>query len=313
MNNIRKRIIALISVLAVAMTGLVGCSKDKEESSGLAKGDHYYPLRIGSEDEGANIAIGDTTLNLDAADPVADSTEAATSAEQQPATEEVVEDVTDAAGQPVTEVVYVTEPSGEQATDGAGAVVTEIAKVTQVVVKPVENPSTPTQSAEDATAASGYTPAEKARYAMWMDISGDVNKYFEGQMLKITLKVKDSIPDGDYTMRINPEYSDIAGVSLKPSKLVNGTIRVNNGTIEAHDMSAETGNLILYADNVACKQGDTIDCYINIKNNTGLAAFNIWFYFDTNAFEFVDACAAGEFEKIARQTEIGAADQDVSK
>lgn len=309
MKNIRKRIIALISVLAVAATGLAGCAKDKKEKVNLTEADKCYPLKIGEEDESFSFEIGDTTLNLDAADPVAAPTEAAVA--QEPATEEVIEDVTDASGAPVTEVVYVTEPSGEQATDGAGAVVTEIAKVTQIVVKPVETTAAPTQAAEGTTAASEYTAAEKGRYAMWMDISGDVDKYFEDEMLQLTFKVKDTAPDGDYTIRLTPEYSSIAGVSLKPSKVVNGTIRVNNGAIEAHDMSAETGQLILYADNVACKQGDTIDCYINIKNNIGLAAFMIWFYYDTNALEFVDACAAGEYSEIARQTEIGAKDSDV--
>ncbi len=304
--NIRKRIIALISVLAVAMTGLAGCAKDKEESSGLRNADKYYPLQIGEEDESLDIAIGDTTLNLDAADPVADATDAGN---QEPATEEVIEDVTNAAGEPVTEVVYVTEPSGEQATDAAGEPATEIARVTQLVVKPVETPSTPTQAAEDST-SSAYVPAEKGRYAMWLDISGDVNKYFEGETLKLTFKVKDDAVDGDYTLRLSPQYSSIAGVSLKPSKVINGTIRVNNGTVEANDISAETGDLVTCASNIACKQGDTIDCYISIKNNPGLAAFFIWFYFDTNALEFVDGCAAGEFEEIARQTEIGANDVD---
>lgn len=307
MNNIKKRIIALISVLAVSLTGLAGCAKDKEDSSGLTESNKYYPLKIGEEDKGLSIDIGDTTLNLDADDPVAAPTDAP--AEVEPATEEVVEDVTDASGTPVTEVVYVTEPSGEQATDGAGAVVTEIAKVTQVVVKPVEAPSTTTQAADEGN--SEYTPAVKSRYAMWLDISGDVNKYFEDEMLKVTFKIKDTAPDGDYTVRLDPEYSDIAGVSVKPSKVVNGTIRVNNGSIEAQDMSSETGSYILYADNVACKQGETVDCYINIKNNIGLAAFMIRFYYDTNALEFVDACAAGEFETIAKQTEIGASDRDV--
>ncbi|MBP3380484.1 MAG: hypothetical protein J6K77_06460 [Ruminococcus sp.] len=308
MKNIRKRIIALISVLAVAVTGLAGCSKDKQDQNSLKETEKYYPLQFGDEEHGLDIEVGDTTLNLNSPDPVADPTEEA--AAQEPATEEVVEDVTDASGAPVTEVVYVTEPSGEQATDAAGAVVTEIAKVTQIVVKPVENPSTSTQPVEQTTNDSGYVAAEKGRFAMWLDISGDVNKFFEDEMLKITFKVKDTAPDGDYTLRLDPQYSDIAGVSVKPSKVANGTIRVNKGTIEAQDMSAETGERILYADNVACKQGDTVDCYINIKNNTGLAAFFIWFYFDTNALEFVDACAAGEFEEIAKQTEIGAKDVD---
>ena len=63
--------------------------------------------------------------------------------------------------------------------------------------------------------------------------------------------------------------------------------------------------MIFYGDNISCKQGDTIDFNINIKNNSGLVAFCIWFYFDSNALEFVDAGASGEFEEIAYNTEIG--------
>ena len=83
-----------------------------------------------------------------------------------------------------------------------------------------------------------------------------------------------------------------------------GTIRVNNGTIQPADVSNETG-MVFYGDNVACKQGDTIDYYINVKNNSGLVAFVIWFYFDSNAMDFISAEASGEFEEIARNTEIG--------
>ena len=65
--------------------------------------------------------------------------------------------------------------------------------------------------------------------------------------------------------------------------------------------------MVFYGNNVACKQGDTVDAYINIKNNSGLVAFVIWFYFDSNALEFVSAEASGEYKKIAHDTEVGAA------
>ncbi|OPZ19613.1 MAG: DNA polymerase I [Firmicutes bacterium ADurb.BinA205] len=81
---------------------------------------------------------------------------------------------------------------------------------------------------------------------------------------------------------------------VTPDKVIDGTVRVGGESIDPADVSAEEG-LTVYGDNVACKQGDTIDYYINIKNNNGLAAALVWFYFDSNAMEFESAEEAGEF------------------
>lgn len=37
-----------------------------------------------------------------------------------------------------------------------------------------------------------------------------------------------------------------------------------------------------------------------MKNNPGLAAVLMWFYYDSNAIEIEDVTAAGEFETFAR-------------
>lgn len=141
---------------------------------------------------------------------------------------------------------------------------------------------------------------------MWLDISKDENFFFEDDMIKYTFKVKEGIPDGDYKISIVPDISDIAGVRVQPSEVINGTIRVNNGEIEAVDVSNKT-DMIFYGDNIACKQGDTIDFNVNIKNNVGMAAFMIWVYFDSNALEFIDAKPTGEFRSISSSADIGQA------
>ena len=51
--------------------------------------------------------------------------------------------------------------------------------------------------------------------------------------------------------------------------------------------------------------GSGLRTKINVKNNTGLAAFFMWFYYDSNALEVVDAYPSGEFAKIAKSTEFG--------
>jgi hypothetical protein len=296
MKNITKRIIAVFSVLCVAMAGFTGCgdknnTSNNSDTSEDVEAAKQYALEIGSAKDGNPLAA-DPGIDLAAEDPTGDTTDA------EPATE--IEDVTDSDGQPVTEVVTVTDASGETVTNASGEAVTETVKATTVVTK--KNSGNSGSSTESS--GSSYTPKEDGRYAMWLDISKDENFYFEDDFLHIKFKVKDDAPDGDYKFKISPDLSDVKGTAVYPSKVLEGTIRVNKGSIEPVDVSNETG-MVFYGDNVACKQGDTIDYYINIKNNSGLVAFVIWFYFDSNAFDFISAEASGDFEEIARNTEIG--------
>lgn len=308
MKNITRKIIAVFAVLCVAVTSMASCSGKNNDSSSTSinnSGDSSsyaeesidkeslmrQPLNIGSAGDG-NIYAGDADLDGD--DPVASA----------PSTDSVADttkfvEVTDANNQPVTQVVEVTNADGEKQTDADNKPVTEVVKVTEAVTVPAsETPS-------NTPANSDYKSKNDGRYAMWIDCSENKNFLFEGEMLKATFKVKEGIPDGDYRIRISPDLSDVAGVSVYPSKVIDGTIRVNNGAIEPVDVSDENGSFVFYGDNIACKQGDTIDFNINVKNNAGIVAFCIWFYFDSNALEFVEAGATGEYADIAQQTEIG--------
>ncbi|MCQ2491347.1 MAG: hypothetical protein MJ079_07140 [Ruminococcus sp.] len=283
MKTLTKRIIAVFAVVCVAMSSFAGCG-DKKKSSSVSSDDAtmQYPLEFGKAEDGNALATAPAEETT-SAPVVEDTTE--------------IEDVTDADGQPVTEAAVVTDAEGATVTDDSGAAVTEMVNVTTVVKKSGSDSTT--------TPAAKYESKQDGRYAMWLDISKDENFFFEGDFLHIVFKVKENIPDGDYKIRISPDLSDVAGTAVYPSKVIDGTVRVTKGTIEDIDVSGETG-MVFYGNNVACKQGDTVDCYINIKNNSGLVAFVIWFYFDSNALEFVSAEASGEYQKIARDTEVGA-------
>lgn len=319
MKNIMKRVIAVFSVLCVAAMSFVSCG-DKESSSIESEGapTMQYPLEIGAAANGNSLTPGDPNADLDAPDPESSADDTSVSAgetDKEPVTEIVK--VTEADGQPATQVVKVTEADGQPATDDKGKEKTEVVEATMVVTKPAEssgNNNNNNSSEQSGNNQSGgnddsYVSAEDGRYAMWLDISKDENFYFEGDMLKAEFKVKEGIPDGDYEIRISPDLSDIAGNVVRPEKTISGVVRVNNGAIGAVDVSDETG-LVFYGDKISCKQGDTVEVNINIKNNPGLAAFCIWFYFDSNALEFVSAGATGEFEAIARQTEIGSGSEE---
>lgn len=306
MKNITKKIIAVFAVLTVVASSFAGCSERNESSGSSEVAPKRYPFVVGSAAEGNELTVSDPNQNLNAADPIAptenDSQDPANSGDDktEPATE--IEEVIEADGQPATQYVPATEANGEAATDANGADVTEAVVVTKIVTKPSQSGNGNTQT--ETQPVNNYVAKEDGRYAMWLDISKDENFFFENEMITATFKVKEDIPDGDYRIRISPDLSDIAGVAIYPEKVIDGVIKVNNGTAQAVDVSSETG-MIFYGDCIGCKQGDTIDFNINIKNNSGLAAFCIWFYFDSNALEFVEAYPAGEFDEIARSTEIG--------
>lgn len=302
MKNIFKRIAAVFAVLAVASMSLTSCGdKEGKSSDTETSAPQQYPFVVGEAADGNALTPGDPNADLNANDPV-QPTQIDNKKEDEPA-EPVTEiqEVTEADGTPATVYVPVIDENGEEATEESGEKATQAVPVTNIVTKPAE--TTPPQSTQPA-----YTSKEDGRYAMWLDISKDENFYFEGNMITASFKVKENIPDGDYTVRISPDLSDVAGVAIYPEKTIDGIIRVNNGTITPVDVSNETG-MVFYGDAIACKQGDTIDFNINVKNNSGLVAFCIWFYFDSNALEFVEAYPSGEFEEISHYTDIGGSQQ----
>ena len=334
MKNFTKRIIAVGVLLCVAMSGVVGCSNTQQNSNSST--DEKVLTIPFTVDDGSKAAVDDPNGNLELDDPTEAATEASSSASTTAAsnasasttTTAAVQDttqivtVTGADGQPVTEVVTVTDDKGAVVTDAKGETVTSVAYVTTVV----KNTSANTQAAQSTQAsasateaaagteavvtnpvdtASDYKSHTQSKYAMWLDISKDENFYFEGDFIKVEFKVKEGIPDGDYKIKITPDLSDIAGKTVSPGKVIDGLIRVNNGQVDAIDIDSETADNVYYGDQIACKQGDTVTFNINVKNNTGLAAFFMWFYYDSNALEMVNAKPTGEFSKIASGTEFG--------
>lgn len=186
--------------------------------------------------------------------------------------------------QPATEVVEVTEAGGEKVTDANGATVTEI------VTKPTDP-------------AADYVSKTESVYCLWIDISKDSDYIFNDDFIKVTFQLKDNIPEKDYAVRFNPDFSSIAGVSTHPDKVLQGTIRVG-GSIDAQDVSGENG-FVAYGDNVSAKPGDTVDYYINLKNNPGLAGMLVWVYYDANAMDIKSIAPSGDFAGFARGTQVG--------
>lgn len=312
MKELTKKIIAVSAVLCVALAGVTGCSDTKKNSSSTDTTEEVIlqiPFDVGGENDNPMFSEDPNKEDLAAADPTAPANNGSNESSSVEATTEEVEyqPVTDAEGQPVTEYVTVTDAAGQPATDAEGQTVTQAVQVTQAVTKTASGNAAPGGNTETSTPEnSSYTGKTEGRYAMWLDISKDENFLFQGDFLHVQFKVKDNVPAGDYSIRINPDIADISGRSVHEYDHQDGTVRINNGTIAAAVPNLTSDDrMLVYGDNVAAKSGDTIDYYINIKNNLGMCAFCIWFYYDGNAMEFLSCEPSGEYSEIAKRTDVG--------
>lgn len=306
MTNIRKRIIAIAVLACMALSSIAGCSNNS-----VGKGTSATKTEI-SGDDSSSTESSDTTTAASAVEEitlekieneqgmqVATPFTVGSSSGDNPFNLSDPEDgnaSVDTTEPPTTKIenVVVTDAAGAAVTDAAGAQVTE----TVVVTAPVNN----------NTSEGDYKTETDSMYALWLDISQDADYVFNDQYIKITFKIKDGIPNKDYAVRFNPDFSNNVGKTIHPDKVAQGTIRVGSGDIEPMDVSGDEG-FVAYGDNIACNQGDTIDYYINLKNNPGLVATLLWFYYDKNAMEVVSVAPAGEFADIAKKTTVGQKDE----
>ncbi|MCR5601652.1 MAG: hypothetical protein K6G33_13020 [Ruminococcus sp.] len=295
MSNFRKRVIALASVICVALTSFASCAepndKNKESSNPTSSADGNVSDGNGSNDgneskDGNGSNDGNESKDGNGSNDGNESKDGNGSEGANNSAKPTLEHVDNDAGH----TVITPFQSGSPA-DLAAAGITLPGGNEKVDL----DADDPTSKNDDG---SGYVSKTDSRYCLWIDISKDKNYVFNGDFIDVYFKIKDNIPEKDYAVRFKTDFSTIEGNSITPDKIIQGNIRVG-GSIDAQDVSKETG-FVAYGDNVSAKSGDEVCYRINLKNNPGLAAILVWIYFDSNAMEVEDVIPAGEFAKIAR-------------
>lgn len=310
MNNFKKRLIALVALTCVALSAFAGCadkdgdsdsdkkSKKNETSQSSEEPMTAMPFQWGGAGTDNEITIDGVDINDD--DPVkadhVDPTKASSETSESDTTTGTTAYI---AGEPVTEIVTVTNAGGEAVTQANGEPVTEVKNITNST--PV--PTTGNNENNDTTDStqSEYVSNTKGMYAMWIDISKNEDFVFNDSVIKVVFKVKDTAPDGVYDISISPDLSSVEGVTINADTIINGSIKVGDGSADAVDPSAMNG-FAVYGDHLSAKQGDTVELSINMKDNPGLAAFCIWYYYDSNALEVIDCYPDGEFAEVSNKS-----------
>ena len=114
----------------------------------------------------------------------------------------------------VTSYAAVTDDSGNKVVDDNGKVVTE------VVTTPSSNGGAVVDPNQNA--ASSYTEKLDTFQAYWMDMTKSQDIVFNGDMINVTFKVKDTAPDGNYVIHLsdsqyNSEFANWDAKALVPS------------------------------------------------------------------------------------------------
>ena len=206
---------------------------------------------------------------------------------------------------------FAKEQATESITTTASVTTTTAASTTTTVASAATTSVSAKTALTQTSTTSKNTVTEKivrnntadSFYFMWIDTNNNKDYIFNEQFIKVRFRIRQNCPSNDYTVKFTPDTSSIMGITVSPDKVIQGNIRVGGESIEPVDVSSENG-FVIYSNNVACKQGDIIDYYISMKNNPGLAAILMKFYYDNNAMEVLSAETVGEFAEISKNGNI---------
>jgi hypothetical protein len=261
--------------LAAIMLLSVGCAKNKNTTIKPTYDDLKVPLSVGEEINSDDLfaAFGldpdngdhNQVANTDPADEPADTTKKATAT-----TKKSSGNATTKAGE--------TTPAGETPADPAD---TEPDTTEPAETEP-EQDNKPSTSSE-----------MKELKAFWLDMSKRGDYIFDGDIVRLQFKIKDTAKVGDVA-KIEMTHTDFSNwgndqLGIDPQTVIPDVI---NGSITVGDTPEAIGgalsNFTLYVNNGAGKPGDTVTVTLDLARNPGFVAFFLKFSYDASILEYVD-------------------------
>lgn len=285
MKSIRTRIAAILLVAAMGVT-LSACNNDEADSSSTSSagnaevsnnGDNSGTTNSANNNNGENNSPVFTT---DPNDPTSflkqeitfgmDPSSSLNGNTTQDPTEAPVQQGGNSAQTVIyTKQVVVTQAGGAAVTDAKGQDVTEV--VTEV-----------------QTQESSYVAAPISKPVYWLDMTGNSDKTFQGDIMNLEFKIKEGTPDGNYPIILSsPDFVNWDEEQLDV-KTVAGYVTVGNAVPTQQDQ-IQPGQLTISSTCVSGKVGDTITVSLQIHDNPGLVGMLFKVEYDSGALEFVDS------------------------
>lgn len=214
--------------------------------------------------------------------------------------------VTDSNNKPVTQLVVV-DNSNNIITEANGEPAKPVTKQTTSTTQATTTNAAITEQVVSSSSDNTTTVKDAYKGCLWLCSAKKVNGEAvydslksDGEIIKITVKVKDNTPDGDYS--IDPVFSTSSGTSgcivdVK-SKSVNvnivpGIITVGGSKKESTSSSTDPE---LGITNTAAQPGETVTMYAYLSNvaNKEVTAFNFFFNYSSEFIEIETISAYGE-------------------
>lgn len=284
MKSLRARIAAILLVAAMGVT-LSACNKDDADSSSTSSAGNAEVSDNGENSGATNSADNNNGENntpvftTDANDPTSflkqeitfgmDPAESLSGNSTQDPTEAPSSQGGNSAAQTViyTKQVVVTEVGGAAVTDAKGQDVTEV--VTEV-----------------QTQESSYVAAPISKPVYWLDMTGNSDKVFDGEIMYLEFKIKEGTPDGNYPIILSsPDFVNWDEEQLDV-KTVAGYVTVGDAVPTQQDQ-IQPGQLTISSTCASGKVGDTITISLNIHDNPGLVGMLFKVEYDSGALEYV--------------------------
>lgn len=286
MKKINKSI-ALFLIISSLFSTLYSC--DSKTQNG----------KEGTETLSKNSTISNETNNKNEVDKTSKVVE--TKISEIIVTDEDGKSVTDENGKEVTEKVFIDE-KGNAVTniDKNPVSVNNGSKVTTPSKN--ENTVTDKNSTTSPTANDANNLSMQYARTVYLDMA-NIQKSItgDGNIAKVTFKVKENVPNGEYEIMIDslePEAIQFTNTEMEnlPYKIQKSAI-VSVGVPLKETVIPNTGDFSIYMNNATTNAGETFEMFIDIKNNPGFIVFVLDVAWDKSIFEIQSIEASGILPK----------------
>lgn len=310
MKSLSARIAAILLVAAIGGT-LSACSKDDADISSVSDGNNAEVSLNGESsvvDDNSSSAIENDNSSSESNNE--SSTSESSSTEAVKANGEVAEDPTAFMKQ---EITFGMDPndimgggaSAQDPTESPAPVQTEVVTKQVVVTEKNGSPSKDTNGqtvTEVVTEVQNkYVSAPVSKPVYWLDMTGNSDKVFNGDMMILEFKIKENTPDGNYPIVLSsPDFVNWAEEQLDV-KTVGGYVTVGDAT-PTQPSQVQPGQFTISSSCASGKVGDTITISLDISDNPGIVGMLFKVEFDSAALEFVSAETGSAMEDVSPLT-----------
>lgn len=286
--NIKKKLIALTAVLAIAAS-FAGCS-DKNNESGTANNDSSsveVSQETLSSEEINDIAKHDLEITPynpgGSSDVQQDAVEGDNNADNSTADNNNADNNTPAGDNNADN----NTPAGDNNSDNNAPAGDNNAN------NNVENNDPGSNNADLPDELQVYNGTRTLMQAWWMDISKSEDYVFNGEYLTAEFKIKEGTADGIYPVTLDwLDFANWDGQTVEFTG-IDGAVIVGGEATE--NKFNDDGTPQIMVSNVSGKAGDTVKVSIYVENNPGVVANILRFGYNSDVLEYVGGGEGADF------------------